>query len=121
MFRDGFPHPGTVNFVDNRVDPNTGTMWMRGIFVNPGRALSPGIFIRSMASRGKLGGLAAATTDLALLFDAAGMNTILIETVGVGQDEIDIARLADVTALSKGVPWLLSFRAVGECCCWRSF
>jgi len=60
---------------------------------------TPGIFIRSMASRGKLGGLAAATTDLALLLDAAGMDTILIETVGVGQDEIDIARLADVTAV----------------------
>jgi LAO/AO transport system kinase len=60
---------------------------------------TPGVFIRSMASRGKLGGLAAATTDLALLFDAAGMDTILIETVGVGQDEIDIARLADVTAV----------------------
>jgi LAO/AO transport system kinase len=60
---------------------------------------TPGIFIRSMASRGKLGGLAAATADLALLFEAAGMGTILIETVGVGQDEIDIARLADVTAV----------------------
>jgi LAO/AO transport system kinase len=60
---------------------------------------TPGIFIRSMASRGKLGGLAAATGDLALLFAAAGMDTILIETVGVGQDEIDIARLADVTAV----------------------
>ncbi len=58
-----------------------------------------GVFIRSMASRGKLGGLAAATSDLALLFDAAGMDPILIETVGVGQDEIDIARLADVTAV----------------------
>ncbi len=60
---------------------------------------TPGVFIRSMASRGKLGGLAPATTDLALLFDAAGMDTILIETVGVGQDEIDIARLADITAV----------------------
>ena len=60
---------------------------------------TPGIFIRSMASRGKLGGLAAATMDLAVLFDAAGMDTILIETVGVGQDEIDIARLADATAV----------------------
>jgi LAO/AO transport system kinase len=60
---------------------------------------TPGIFIRSMASRGKLGGLASATSDLALLLDAAGMETILIETVGVGQDEIDVARLADVTAV----------------------
>jgi len=57
----------------------------------------PGVFIRSMATRGSLGGLAAATTDLALLLDAAGRDTILVETVGVGQDEVDIARLADVT------------------------
>ena len=57
----------------------------------------PGVFIRSMASRGSLGGLAAATTDLALLLDAAGKDVVLIETVGVGQDEVDVARLADVT------------------------
>jgi LAO/AO transport system kinase len=59
----------------------------------------PGVFIRSMASRGALGGLAAATTDIALLLDAAGRDVILIETVGVGQDEVEIARLADVTAV----------------------
>lgn len=57
----------------------------------------PGVFIRSMATRGALGGLARATTDLALLFDAAGRDVVLIETVGVGQDEVEIARLADVT------------------------
>jgi LAO/AO transport system kinase len=59
----------------------------------------PGVFIRSMASRGNLGGLARATTDMALLFDAAGRDVVIIETVGVGQDEIDIARLADVTVV----------------------
>lgn len=59
----------------------------------------PGVFIRSMATRGQLGGLARATTDLVLLLDAAGMDYVLIETVGVGQDEIDIARLAYVTAV----------------------
>ncbi len=59
----------------------------------------PGVFIRSMASRGKLGGLAHATLDLALLLDAAGRDVILIETVGVGQDEVEIARLADITVL----------------------
>jgi LAO/AO transport system kinase len=59
----------------------------------------PGVFIRSMATRGALGGLAAATTDVALLLDAAGREVILIETVGVGQDEVDVARLADVTVL----------------------
>jgi LAO/AO transport system kinase len=57
----------------------------------------PGVFIRSMASRGSLGGIAAATLDLALLLDAAGRDVILIETVGVGQDEVEVARLADVT------------------------
>ncbi|MFN3323544.1 MAG: methylmalonyl Co-A mutase-associated GTPase MeaB [Bryobacteraceae bacterium] len=59
----------------------------------------PGVFIRSMATRGALGGLARATTDIALLLDAAGRDVILIETVGVGQDEIDVARLADVTVV----------------------
>ena len=54
-----------------------------------------GIFIRSMATRGFLGGLSRATAEVALVLDAAGKNQILIETVGVGQDEIDIVRLAD--------------------------
>jgi LAO/AO transport system kinase len=59
----------------------------------------PGIFIRSMATRGFLGGLARATTDVSTVLDASGKDTVLIETVGVGQDEVDIVRLADVTAL----------------------
>lgn len=59
----------------------------------------PGIFIRSMATRGFLGGLARATTDVATLLDASGKQVILIETVGVGQDEVDIVRLADITVL----------------------
>ena len=58
-----------------------------------------GVFIRSMAARGHLGGLAPATTDLALLLDAAGRDVVLVETVGVGQGEIEIARLADVTVV----------------------
>jgi len=57
----------------------------------------PGVFIRSMATRGSLGGLAAATADVALLLDAAGRDMILIETVGVGQHDVEIARLADLT------------------------
>lgn len=57
----------------------------------------PGIFIRSMASRGSLGGLASATAGLAQVFDAAGFDVILIETVGAGQGEVDIARLAHTT------------------------
>src|SRR2546421_742833 len=58
-------------------------------------ASDAGIFIRSMATRGFLGGLSRATAEVALVLDAAGKKQILIETVGVGQDEIDIVRLAD--------------------------
>ena len=56
-----------------------------------------GVFIRSMATRGHLGGLARATSEVALVFDAAGKDVVLIETVGVGQDEVDIVRTADVS------------------------
>ncbi len=59
----------------------------------------PGVFIRSMATRGWLGGLAAATTDMTVLLDAAGKDVVLVETVGVGQDEVEIAKLADVTVV----------------------
>jgi LAO/AO transport system kinase len=60
-----------------------------------GHAGDAGMFIRSMATRGFLGGLARATAEVTLLLDAAGKRQVLIETVGVGQDEIDIVRLAD--------------------------
>jgi len=60
-----------------------------------GHAGDSGIFIRSMATRGFLGGLARSTAEVALLLDAAGKRQVLIETVGVGQDEVDIVRLAD--------------------------
>ncbi len=62
-----------------------------------GHASDPGIFIRSMATRGWLGGLAQSTAEAALVLDAAGKDVILIETVGVGQDEVEIVRLADCT------------------------
>src|SRR6202035_4149779 len=62
-----------------------------------GHAGDPGIFIRSMATRGILGGLARTTGDVALILDAAANQYVLIETVGVGQDEVDIVRLADCT------------------------
>jgi LAO/AO transport system kinase len=62
-----------------------------------GHAGDSGIFIRSMATRGYLGGLAQATGDAALLLDAAGKDVILIETVGVGQGEIEVVRFADCT------------------------
>jgi LAO/AO transport system kinase len=60
-------------------------------------AADPEVFIRSMATRGQLGGLARATTDVALVLDAAGKSLVIIETVGVGQDEVDIVRSADVS------------------------
>jgi LAO/AO transport system kinase len=57
------------------------------------------VFIRSMATRGHLGGLSRATADAALVLDAAGKDVVLIETVGVGQDEVDIVRTADVSVV----------------------
>lgn len=59
----------------------------------------PGIFIRSMATRGSLGGLAQATADVILVLDAAGFQRILVETVGVGQAEVDIASTAHTTVV----------------------
>lgn len=59
----------------------------------------PGVFIRSMATRGAVGGLAPASREIAKVFDAAGFDDVLIETVGVGQDEIAVARLADCVLL----------------------
>jgi LAO/AO transport system kinase len=59
-----------------------------------------GVFIRSMATRGNLGGLARSTADAALVLDAAGKDIVLIETVGVGQDEVDIVRTADVSVVT---------------------
>ncbi|MFZ0273550.1 MAG: methylmalonyl Co-A mutase-associated GTPase MeaB [Acidobacteriaceae bacterium] len=60
-------------------------------------ASDPGFYARSMATRGSLGGLALATADAALVLEASGKDVLLIETVGVGQDEVEIARLADIT------------------------
>ena len=62
-------------------------------------ALNKNVFIRSMASRGSLGGLARKTIDAALVLDAAGMDYILIETIGVGQVELDIAEVCDTTVV----------------------
>ena len=59
-----------------------------------------GVFIRSMATRGHLGGLARSTGEAALVLDAAGLDVVLIETVGVGQDEVDIVRTADVSIVT---------------------
>jgi LAO/AO transport system kinase len=59
-----------------------------------------GVFIRSMATRGHLGGLSRSTGDAALILDAAGFDIVIIETVGVGQDEVDIIRTADVSVVT---------------------
>ena len=59
----------------------------------------PGVFIRSMATRGALGGLARATSDAVDVLDAAGFDVVVIETVGVGQDEVDIVKAAETTAV----------------------
>jgi len=61
-----------------------------------GHATDPDVFIRSMATRGHLGGMARATNDAVDLMDAAGFDPILVETVGVGQDEVEVVRTADV-------------------------
>jgi LAO/AO transport system kinase len=62
-------------------------------------ACDPGVFIRSLATRGALGGLSRSATDVVSVLDAMGMDVVLVETVGVGQDEVDIARLADTTVV----------------------
>lgn len=88
----------------------------------------PGIFIRSMATRGALGGLARAALDAVDALDAAGCDLILIETVGVGQDEVDIARAAhtvvvvsapglgdDIQAIKSGILEIADIHAVSKC------
>jgi len=67
-------------------------------------ATDPGVFIRSMASRGHLGGMAAATPQAVRVLEAAGCAVVLIETVGVGQSEVDVAATADATMLRLGAP-----------------
>jgi LAO/AO transport system kinase len=61
--------------------------------------LDPGVFIRSMATRGNLGGLARATVDAVAILDAAGYEKVVVETVGVGQDEVEIVKTADVSVV----------------------
>ena len=65
-----------------------------------GHAEDAGVFIRSMATRGHLGGLARTTAEAAVILDAAGYDVVIIETVGVGQDEVDIVRTADVAVVT---------------------
>ena len=64
-----------------------------------GLGLDPGVFIRSMATRGNLGGLARATVDAVAILDAAGYEKVVVETVGVGQDEVEIVKTADCSVV----------------------
>jgi len=90
-------------------------------------ALDPGVFIRSMATRGALGGLCRAAADAVDLLDAAGFNLVMVETVGVGQDEVEVMRLAhtvvvvsvpglgdDIQALKAGVLEIADVHAVNK-------
>jgi LAO/AO transport system kinase len=90
-------------------------------------ALDPGVFIRSMATRGNLGGLSRATADVVTVMDAMGKDVVLVETVGVGQDEIEVAELAhtvvvvavpgmgdDVQAIKAGVLEIADVFAVNK-------
>jgi LAO/AO transport system kinase len=70
-----------------------------------GHATDPGVFIRSMASRGHLGGLALATPPAVRVLDAAGMRWVIVETVGVGQVEVEIAAAADTTVVVLNPGW----------------
>jgi len=90
--------------------------------------IDPGVYIRSMATRGHLGGLATATADVVAVLDAARKDPIIVETVGVGQDEIDIAKLAgvsivvlvpgmgdDVQALKAGIMEIGDIFVINKC------
>jgi LAO/AO transport system kinase len=111
----GFPGAGKSSLVDRLIEAyRTRGKTVGVIAVDPSSAFSggailgdrirmmrhtgdPGVFIRSMATRGHLGGLARAAGEVQELLDAAGFDVVIVETVGVGQSEVDIARLADAT------------------------
>ena len=88
----------------------------------------PGVFVRSMATRGALGGLARGTLDAVDILDAAGYEIVIIETVGVGQDEVDVARAAhttvvvsapglgdDIQAIKAGILEIADIHVVSKC------
>ena len=93
---EGDPHRVAIIAVDPS-SPFTGGAILGDRVRMRDLAGDPGVFIRSMASRGALGGIAAATSAMAQVFDAAGYDLVMIETVGAGQSEVDIARLAHTT------------------------
>jgi LAO/AO transport system kinase len=99
--RNGAPSAGTtigIIAVDP-TSPYTGGAILGDRIRMQDHFADPGIYIRSMATRGSLGGLARTTADVATVLDASGRDLVMIETVGVGQDEVDIVRLADVTVV----------------------
>src|SRR5205085_10986172 len=88
----------------------------------------PGVYVRSMATRGSLGGLARGTLEAVDVLDAAGYDLVLIETVGVGQDEVEVARAAhttvvvsapglgdDIQAIKAGILEIADIHAVSKC------
>ena len=95
QYRRGGEQVGIISV--DPTSPYTGGAILGDRIRMQGHAGDAGIFIRSMATRGFLGGLARATGEVALVLDAAGKQYVLVETVGVGQDEVDIVRLADCT------------------------
>src|SRR5579884_978643 len=103
LLRALFPYTGGAYLVGVTGAPGTGKSTLvdrlAAHYRRQALATDDGVFIRSMATRGWLGGLAQATAEAALVLDAAGKQIILVETVGVGQDEIEVARLADCTLL----------------------
>jgi len=100
--KDGAPHDNRCTIGIIAVDPTSpfsGGAILGDRIRMQQHFSDPGIYIRSMATRGSLGGLARTTADVATVLDASGHDVILIETVGVGQDEVEIVRLADITVV----------------------
>jgi LAO/AO transport system kinase len=99
--RDGSSKPATVGIIAvDLTSPFSGGAVLGDRLRMGTHAADSGVFIRSMATRGHLGGLSRATGDAALVLDAAGFDIVIIETVGVGQDEVDIIRTADVSVVT---------------------
>jgi len=98
VWSSAFPKVGVIAV--DPTSPFTGGAVLGDRLRMQSHAGDEGVFIRSMATRGHLGGLARATGDAALVLDAAGKDVIIIETVGVGQDEVDIIRTADVSIVA---------------------
>ena len=96
-YRDGGHRVGVVAV--DPTSPFTGGALLGDRIRMESIALDQGVYIRSMASRGSLGGLATTTREVCDLLDAAGFDRILVETVGVGQSELDVTRMADSTVL----------------------